>query len=90
MASGRVSVAKAKKMAAWFARHMVDLNAPAAKPGHPEYPSPGVVAHALWGGGSKTSSERAMAWARARVKRSEMESADGQRATAVLDSEESE
>jgi len=90
MAAGRVSVAKAKKMAAWFARHMVDLNAPAAKPGHPEYPSPGVVAHALWGGGSKSSSERAMAWARARAKRSEMESADGQRATAVLDGEEPE
>lgn len=90
MAAGRVSVAKAKKMAAWFARHMVDLNAPSAKPGHPEYPSPGVVAHALWGGGSKSSSERAMAWARARVKRSEMENADGERATAVLDSEESE
>jgi hypothetical protein len=90
MAAGRVSTAKAKKMAAWFARHMVDLNAPSAKPGHPEYPSPGVVAHALWGGGSKSSSARAMAWARARSNESEKESASDQRATAVLDSEESE
>lgn len=92
MAAGRVSVAKAKKMAAWFARHMVDLNAPSAKPGHPEYPSPGVVAHALWGGGSKTSSARAMAWARRRAQQSEnaeTENKNGQRATAVLDSEES-
>jgi hypothetical protein len=90
MASGRVSAGKAKKMAAWFARHMVDLNAPAAKPGHPEYPSPGVVAHALWGGGSKSSSSRAMAWARARSNQSETENANDQRVTAVLDSEESE
>jgi len=50
-------------MAAWFARHMVDLNAPAAKPGNDKFPSPGVVAHALWGGGSRTSSMRAMNWA---------------------------
>ncbi len=92
MASGQVSTAKAKKMAAWFARHMVDLNAPSAKPGHPEYPSPGVVAHALWGGGSKSSSARAMAWAKRRSQESEtaeMGSKNDQRATAVLDGEES-
>ncbi len=64
MADGSVSVDKATRMAAWFARHMVDLDAPSADPGHPEYPSPGVVAHALWGGGSRTASERAAAWAR--------------------------
>lgn len=63
MAEGSVSLDKAKRMAAWFARHMVDLNAPAAKPGNDKFPSPGVVAHALWGGGSKTSSVRAMRWA---------------------------
>lgn len=65
MADGSVSDDKATRMAAWFARHMPDLDAPAADPGNPDYPSPGVVAHALWGGGSKTSSERAAAWARA-------------------------
>lgn len=63
MAEGSVSLDKAKRMAAWFARHMVDLNAPAAKPGNDKFPSPGVVAHALWGGGSRTSSMRAMNWA---------------------------
>lgn len=63
MAEGSVSLDKAKRMAAWFARHMVDLNAPAAKPGNDKFPSPGVVAHALWGGGSRTSSMRAMRWA---------------------------
>lgn len=65
MADGSVSADKATRMAAWFARHMPDLDAPAADPGHPDYPSPGVVAHALWGGGSKTASERAAGWARA-------------------------
>ena len=66
IAAGTVTPDKAKRMAAWFARHMVDLDAPAAQPGNDGYPSPGVVAHALWGGGSKTESERAASWARAR------------------------
>jgi hypothetical protein len=65
MAGGNVSEDKAARMAAWFARHMVDLDAPAADPDHEDYPSPGVVAHALWGGGSRRESERAMAWAEA-------------------------
>lgn len=66
MAGGFVSEDKATRMAAWFARHMVDLDAPSADPDHPDYPSPGVVAHALWGGGSRSESQRAMAWAEAR------------------------
>jgi hypothetical protein len=45
-----ISPGKARKMRAWLARHASDLNAPAAKPGHPEYPSPGRVAWELWGG----------------------------------------
>ena len=65
MAGGSVSDDKAMRMAAWFARHMMDLDAPAATVGADGYPSPGVVAHALWGGGSKTDSKRAAAWARA-------------------------
>ena len=67
MAGGTVSEDKAARMAAWFARHMVDLNAPAAMVGAEGYPSNGVVAHALWGGGSMTDSKRAAAWARART-----------------------
>jgi len=63
MAGGNVSEDKATRMAAWFARHMADLDAPAADPDHPDFPSPGVVAHALWGGGTRNESERAMAWA---------------------------
>jgi len=66
MAAGTVSDDKAMRMAAWFARHMGDLEAPAATVGAEGYPSNGVVAHALWGGGSVTDSERAAGWARER------------------------
>ena len=65
MASGIVTVDKAMRMAAWFARHMGDLSSPDAKRGAGGFPSPGIVAHALWGGGSATDSRRAKAWAAA-------------------------
>jgi len=74
MAAGTVSEEKARRMAAWFARHMVDLQSPDADPQSDNYPSPGVVAHALWGGGTRPESERAMRWARARV--AELDGAD--------------
>lgn len=67
MADGFVSEDKASRMAAWFARHMADLDAPAANPDHEDYPSPGVVAHALWGGGTRRQSERAQRWAEEQV-----------------------
>jgi HK97 family phage portal protein len=74
MAAGTVSEDKARRMAAWFARHMVDLQSPDADPQSDNYPSPGVVAHALWGGGTRPESERAMRWAKARV--AELDGAD--------------
>jgi HK97 family phage prohead protease len=77
MARGDVTEDKVRRMAAWFARHMSDLAAPSAKPDHPDYPSPGVVAHALWGGGSRAESERAMAWAEAKVKALDSEERNG-------------
>ena len=63
MAAGSVSANKAMRMAAWFARHMSDLDAPDAQVGAKNYPSAGVVAHALWGGGTRTESKRAARWA---------------------------
>lgn len=45
-----VSIDTIKRMVAYFTRHAVDLEAPAAKPGHPDYPSPGRIAWDLWGG----------------------------------------
>jgi hypothetical protein len=45
-----VSIETIKRMLNYFSRHAVDLEAPAAKPGHPDYPSPGRIAWDLWGG----------------------------------------
>jgi hypothetical protein len=67
MAAGSVSEDKCRRMPAWFARHMGDLDAPDADPSADGFPSPGVVAHALWGGGTRAQSERALRWASARV-----------------------
>jgi HK97 family phage portal protein len=51
------------RMANFFSRHRVDLDAPAAKPGHDEYPSAGVVAWLLWGGDPANPDEAGAAWA---------------------------
>jgi len=69
MAAGFVSQDKARRMVGWFARHMVDLDAPSAKAGAMGFPSHGAVAHALWGGGSRTTSVRAAAWAARHARR---------------------
>tara|TARA_R110000868_G_scaffold166936_1_gene401147 strand:- start:640 stop:1074 length:435 start_codon:yes stop_codon:yes gene_type:complete len=45
-----VSIDTIKRMVAYFTRHAIDLEAPAAKPGHPDYPSAGRIAWDLWGG----------------------------------------
>src|SRR6056297_649327 len=77
MSEGNVTADKWSRTAAWIARHLVDLDAPAASPDHPSYPSPGVVAMALWGGGvNRTQAERAMEYARGVVGRLEEENAD--------------
>ena len=76
MVAGTVSEDKCRRMAAWFARHMVDLQSPDADPQSDNFPSPGVVAHALWGGGTRAESQRAMRWAKVRV--AELDGADAQ------------
>lgn len=74
MANGSVTVDKWARIAAWIARHLVDLDAPAADPDNDAYPSPGVVAHLLWGSGpSKRAAERALAYAEGVVGRIEAE-----------------
>lgn len=70
MAAGNVTADKWAKIAAWIPRHIVNLDAPAANPDHPAYPSPGVVAMALWGAGvNKRQAERALEYARGVVDR---------------------
>jgi hypothetical protein len=57
-----LTVETAKRMVAYFERHEVDLRAPAARRGHPDYPSAGYIAWLLWGGDAGRS------WARKVIK----------------------
>ncbi len=72
MAAGNVTADKWVRIRAWIARHLVDLDSPAARPDSADYPSNGVVAHLLWGSGpSKAAARRALAYAEGVVSRIE-------------------
>lgn len=74
MAEGRVSDDKWVRIAAWIARHLVDLDSPDADPSSDNYPSPGVVAHLLWGSGpGKRAAQRTLDYAQSVVARIEAE-----------------
>lgn len=74
MAQGNVTADKWVRLRAWIARHLDDLDSPAAKPGNDGYPSAGVVAHLLWGSGpSKARARQALAYAERIVARLEEE-----------------
>ena len=78
MAEGRVSADKWNRIQAWIARHLVDLDSPDANPESDNYPSPGVVAMALWGGGTtRRTALRAQAYAEGVVARLEAEEERG-------------
>lgn len=80
MAAGNVTADKWVRLRAWIARHMGDLDAPAADPDNEGFPSAGVVAHLLWGSGpSKRAAERAMDYANGVVDRLEAEGDRGNR-----------
>jgi uncharacterized protein len=74
MAEGNVTADKWVRLRAFLARHIVNFDAPAANPSNEDYPSPGVVAIALWGGGgTRRSAQRALAYAEGIVARLEEE-----------------
>jgi HK97 family phage prohead protease len=74
MSEGNVSADKWVRIRAFLARHMVDFDAPAASPDSDDFPSPGVVAIALWGGGTtRRSAQRAMDYAEEVIGRIEAE-----------------
>ena len=74
MARGSVTADKWVRLRAWISRHLADLDSPAARPDSDDYPSPGVVAHLLWGSGpSKRAAQRALTYAEGVVSRIEEE-----------------
>jgi HK97 family phage prohead protease len=74
MSEGNVTADKWVRLRAWIARHLVDMDAPQNTPGDDNYPGPGAVAMALWGGGgSRRSAERALEYADGVVGRIEAE-----------------
>jgi HK97 family phage prohead protease len=75
MADGQISDDKWIRIAAWIARHMVDLDAPQnSNPNDPQYPGAGLVAHLLWGSGpSKRAADRTMKFAENVVERIRLE-----------------
>lgn len=73
MVSGVVTEQKWRKIGAWIARHMVDLEAVEG-----DEITPGLVAHLLWGSGStKTAATRAMNYAYDVVDRLDAEEDNG-------------
>ena len=67
MAAGSISPDKVRRMAAWLARHRVDLDSPRADAyldGESDRPTPGQVAWLLWGGDlGRADRDRAKDWA---------------------------
>jgi len=62
-----LTVETAKRMVAYFERHEVDLRAPAARRGHPDYPSAGYIAWLLWGGDAGRTWARKIVRQQARI-----------------------
>jgi len=64
MAGGFISEGKVRRMSAWFARHVTDLESPAnSNPNNDDYPQAGAVAWLLWGGNPTSNKMQAKEWA---------------------------
>ena len=73
------------RMANFFSRHRVDLDAPAAKPDHDDYPSAGVIAWLLWGGDPANPDKAGAAWAERKLEELDgaKEKAEGDRVSST-------
>ena len=73
------------RMANFFSRHRVDLEAPAADPSHEDYPSAGVIAWLLWGGDPANPDEAGAAWSDRKLQELEgaREKAEGDRVSST-------
>ena len=75
LAEGYTVESKPKRMAAWFARHESDLDAPRnSNQDHEDFPGAGAVAWLLWGGNPTESDPmRAAKWAERKAEQIEAE-----------------
>ena len=62
-----LTIETVKRMLAYFTRHEIDLEAPAAKRGNPCYPSAGYIAWLLWGGDAGRTWARKIVRQQARI-----------------------
>ena len=62
MSDGNISEDKVIRASAWAARHAVDLEAEGSRPGQEGFPTPGAVAHYLWGIPTGDQYDDARAW----------------------------
>jgi len=62
MAAGDITEDKVIRANAWAARHKVDLQKSGARPGQDGYPTPGAVAHLLWGIPTGSGYDAATSW----------------------------
>jgi len=75
MADGSVSEDKVRRMGPWFARHRVDMDAPANDPDNDAFPGKGAVAWLIWGGSTSGDIMDAAKWAERTVERLDREQA---------------
>lgn len=82
MVEGSISEAKVRKMGPWFARHKVDMDAPANDPDNEAFPGNGAVAWLLWGGSVSGDKMDAAMWAERVVERLDREREEAETLTA--------
>ena len=82
MVRGEISEAKVRKMGPWFARHKVDMDAPANDPDNEAFPGNGAVAWLLWGGSVSGDKMDAAKWAERVVERLDREKEEAETLTA--------
>lgn len=81
MVRGEISEAKVRKMGPWFARHKVDMDAPANDPDNDAFPGKGAVAWLLWGGSVSGDKMDAAKWAERTVARLDREREEAENLT---------
>jgi uncharacterized protein len=83
MARGEVSEDKVVRASAWAARHRADLDAAGARPDQDGYPTPGAVAHLLWGIPTGSRYSDAVAWFDRKSEQVKADRSKGMEATPV-------